>query len=125
MKSLLKSLSWILLIPFLHIAAALFIPDFVRIALPHLLLMYGILCGLTVVHLFVVSRVVRRHQQQSAMIVMAMNMLKMLLSIVLLFVVVVPFTGKGGAVAVNFGVAYLFFLIFDSQLVLLMLRDNN
>lgn len=125
MKSLLKSLSWILLIPFLHIAAALFIPDFVSIALPHLLLMYGILCGLTVVHLFVVRRVVRRHKQQSAMIVMAMNMLKMLLSIVLLFVVVVPFTGKGGAVAVNFGVAYLFFLIFDSQLVLLMLRGDN
>ena len=125
MKSLLKSLSWILLIPFLHIAAALFLPDFVRVAFPHLLLMYGILCTLTVIHLFVVRTVVRRHQQQAPMIVMALNMLKMLLSIVLLFVIVVPFTGKGGAVAINFGVAYLFFLIFDSQLVLLMMRGNN
>ena len=125
MKSLLKSLSWILLIPLLHIVVALLCPDFVRIALPHLLLMYGILCGLTVVHLLVVGKVVRRRQQQSAMIVMALNMLKMLLSIVLLFVIVVPFTGKGGAVAINFGVAYLFFLIFDSQLVILMMRGDN
>ena len=90
-----------------------------------MLLMYGILCVLTTIHLFVVRVVVRRHQEQAAMIVMALNMLKMLLSIVLLFVIVVPFTGKGGAVALNFGVAYLFFLIFDSQLVLLMMRGDN
>lgn len=125
MKSLLKSLSWILLIPFLHIVTALLWPDFTQVAFPHLLLMYGILCVLTTIHLFVVRAVVRRHQEQAAMIVMALNMLKMLLSIVLLFVIVVPFTGKGGAVALNFGVAYLFFLIFDSQLVLLMMRGDN
>ena len=125
MKSLLKSLSWILLIPFLHIVTALLWPDFTKVAFPHLLLMYGILCVLTTIHLFVVRVVVHRHQEQAAMIVMALNMLKMLLSIVLLFVIVVPFTGKGGAVALNFGVAYLFFLIFDSQLVLLMMRGDN
>ena len=125
MKSLLKSLSWILLIPFLHIVTALLWPSFVQVAFPHLLLMYGILCVLTTIHLFVVRAVVRRHQEQAAMIVMALNMLKMLLSIVLLFVIVVPFTGKGGAVALTFGVAYLFFLIFDSQLVRLMMRGDN
>ena len=125
MKILLKSLSWILLIPFLHIVTTLLWPDFIQVAFPHLLLMYGILCVMTTIHLFVVRVVVRRHQEQAAMIVMALNMLKMLLSIVLLFVIVVPLTGKGGAVALNFGVAYLFFLIFDSQLVLLMMRGDN
>ena len=123
MKSILKSLSWILLIPFVHVLTAYLWPDFVRVELPYLLLIYGILCALTVVHLFVVRAVVRRHREQAPMIVMALNMLKMLLSVVLLFVVVVPFTGKDAAVGINFAVAYVFFLIFDSQIVILMMKE--
>ena len=49
-------------------------------------------------------------------------MLKMLLSIVLLFVLIVPFAGKSAAVGINFAVAYLFFLVFDSQIVILLLN---
>ena len=88
-----------------------------------MLLIYGILCALTVVHLIVVRAVVRRHCEQAPMIVMALNMFKMLLSVVLLFVAVVPFTGKDAAVGINFAVAYVFFLIFDSQIVILMMKE--
>ena len=91
--------------------------------MPYVLLIYGILFSLTMVHLFVVRTVVRRKRQQAAMIVMALNMLKMLLSVVLLFVVIVPFTGKDAAVGINFAAAYVFFLIFDSQIVLLMMKE--
>ena len=123
MKSILKSLSWILLIPFVHVLTAYLWPDFVRVELPYLLLIYGILCALTVIHLIVVRAVVRRHREQAPMIVMALNMFKMLLSVVLLFVAVVPFTGKDAAVGINFAVAYVFFLIFDSQIVILMMKE--
>lgn len=123
MKSILKSLSWILLIPFAHLSAALLCPDFVRVELPYVLLIYGILTVLTIAHLIVVRVIVSRHRQQAPMIVMALNMLKMLLSVVLLFVVVVPFTGKDAAVGINFAVAYVFFLIFDSQIVILMMKE--
>lgn len=88
-----------------------------------MLLIYGILTVLTIAHLIVVRVIVSRHRQQAPMIVMALNMLKMLLSVVLLFVVVVPFTGKDAAVGINFAVAYVFFLIFDSQIVILMMKE--
>ena len=123
MKSILKSLSWILLVPLIHLLTAYLYPDFVRVKMPYVLLIYGILFSLTMVHLFVVRTVVRRKRQQAAMIVMALNMLKMLLSVVLLFVVIVPFTGKDAAVGINFAAAYVFFLIFDSQIVLLMMKE--
>lgn len=124
-KQFFKAVSLLLFIPLLHFATAAMLPDFAKIQIPHLLIMYGILAMLTIIHLFVVRMVARRHRQQSAMIVMALNMLKMILSIVLLFAIVVPLTGKGGAVAINFGVAYFFFLIFDSKLVILILNSKE
>lgn len=123
MVNFLKSLSFTLLLPFIHLTATLLWPGFVRVALPHVLLIYGILTVLTIAHLLVVRVIVLRHRQQAPLIVMAMNMLKMLLSIVLLFVVVVPFTGKDAAVGINFAVAYVFFLIFDSQMVIWMMKQ--
>ena len=119
-----KSITGVLVIPTAHFLTALFWPSFVSIQIPHLLLIYGILATLTAVHLFVVRIVVNRHRQQAAMIVMALNMLKMFLSILLLFVVVVPLTGKSSAVGINFAVAYVFFLIFDSKLVILLLNKD-
>ena len=118
-----NSLSTTLIIPVLHFLTALLWPQFVRVQIPHLLLIYGILAALTVAHLFVVRIIARRNRQQSAMIVMAMNMLKMLLSVVLLFVVVVPLAGKSAVVGINFAVAYLFFLVFDSQIVIMLLKE--
>ena len=118
-------MSWALFIPALHFLTAALWPAFVKIQIPHILLIYGILAVLTVLHLFVVRIVAQRHRQQAAMIVMALNMFRMLLSIVLLFVVVVPLTGKSGAVGINFAVAYLFFLLFDSQLVVLLLNKEK
>lgn len=120
-----KSITGVLVIPAIHFLAAVLWPAFVKIQIPHILLIYGILGVLTVLHLFVVRIVSQRHRQQAAMIVMALNMLKMLLSVILLFVVVVPFTGKSGAVGVNFAVAYVFYLIFDSQIVILLLNGRE
>ena len=120
-----KSITGVLVIPAAHFLAAVLWPSFVKIQIPHLLLIYGILGALTVLHLFVVRIVAQRHRQQAAMIVMALNMLKMLLSVILLFVVVVPFTGKSGAVGVNFAVAYVFYLVFDSQIVILLLNGRK
>ena len=117
-----KSITGVLVIPAAHFLAAALWPAFVKIQIPYILLIYGILGVLTVLHLFVVRIVSQRHQQQAAMIVMALNMLKMLLSVILLFVVIVPFTGKSGAVGINFAVAYVFYLIFDSQIVILLLN---
>lgn len=97
-------------------------PETVKIAVAHLLLIYGILCLLTGLHLFVTKIITRNKNEQAPIIIMALNMLKMILSIILLFVVVVPLAGKGAAVALNFAVAYLFFLVFDSQMVILMMR---
>ena len=122
-KSIIKSVSITLVIPVLHFLTALLWPATVRIAIEHLLLIYGILTVLTCAHLFVVKMVASRNKKQAPLIVVALNMLKMLLSIVLLFVVVVPFTGKSAAVGINFAVAYLFYLIFDSQIVILLLRE--
>lgn len=120
-----KSITGALVLPTAHFLIAALWPAFVKIQIPHILLIYGILGVLTVLHLFVVRIVAQRHQQQAAMIVMALNMLKMLLSVILLFVVVVPFTGKSGAVGINFAVAYVFYLIFDSQIVILLLNGRE
>lgn len=120
-----KSITGALVIPTAHFLIAALWPAFVKIQIPHILLIYGILGVLTVLHLFVVRIVAQRHQQQAAMIVMALNMLKMLLSVILLFVVIVPFTGKSGAVGINFAVAYVFYLIFDSQIVILLLNGRE
>lgn len=125
MEKLFKTLSLLLFIPLLHFATVAVYPGFAKIRIPHLLMIYGILAMLTGVHLFVVRTIVRRHHEQSAIIVMGLNMLKMILSIVLLFVVVVPFAGKGGAVAINFGLAYFFFLIFDSKIVIMLLNSKE
>lgn len=119
-----KSITGALVIPTAHFLTAMLWPSFVSIQIPHLLLIYGILATLTALHLFMVRIVVNRHRQQAAMIVMALNMLKMFLSILLLFVVVVPLTGKSSAVGINFAVAYVFFLIFDSQIVILLLNKD-
>jgi uncharacterized membrane protein len=123
-KRYLKTVSTIAFIPLLHFAAAFLWPDTVKIAIAHLLLIYGILATLTVIHLIIVRIVASRHHQEAPMIVMALNMFKMLLAIVLLFVAVVPLTGKGASVGINFAVAYVFFLIFDSQTVLMLLNSN-
>lgn len=118
-----KSLSIISFIPLLHFLTAVICPGAVKIEVAHLLLIYGILCLLTGAHLFVTKAITRNKRESAPIIVMGLNMLKMILSIVLLFVVVVPLTGKGAAVALNFAVAYMFFLIFDSQIVILMMKE--
>ena len=121
-KQLFKSLSVIAFIPLLHFLTAALWPETVKIGVAHLLLIYGILCLLTGVHLFVTKIVTSRKPESAPIIIMGLNMLKMILSIVLLFVVVVPLTGKGAAVALNFAVAYLCFLIFDSMMVIRMMK---
>ena len=120
---ILKTVSLIAFIPLLHFGVAWFCPETVKISVAHLLLIYGILCMLTGVHLFVTRTVTHRKRESAPIIIMGLNMLKMLLSIVLLFVIVVPLTGKGAAVALNFAVAYLCFLIFDSMMVIRMMKE--
>jgi hypothetical protein len=122
-KRIAKTVSYTLIIPMLHFLTAMLWPQTVGMELAHLLLVYGTLCLLTGAHLFVVRIVARRNKQQAPIIIVGLNMLKMLLSVVLLFVVVVPFAGKGAAVAINFAVSYLFFLLFDSQIVILLLKE--
>ena len=121
-KQITKSVSITLIIPVLHFLTALLWPSMVKIELAHLLLIYGMLCMLTGLHLFVVKIIASRNKEQAPIIVVGLNMLKMLLSIVLLFVLIVPLAGKSAAVGINFAVAYLFFLVFDSQIVILLLN---
>lgn len=125
MKKLTTSIVFILIVPIAHFLLALLAPSLVQLKFAHILLIYGILATLTLVHLFVVKRIVHSHKEQSPIIIMALNMVKMIASLVLLFVIVVPQAGKGGAVALNFAAAYFTFLIFDSQMVVLMLTDKE
>lgn len=125
MKKLTTSIVFILIVPIAHFLLALLAPSLVQLKFAHILLIYGILATLTLVHLFVVERIVHSHKEQAPIIIMALNMVKMIASLVLLFVIVVPQAGKGGAVALNFAAAYFTFLIFDSQMVVLMLTDKE
>ncbi|MBO7496040.1 MAG: hypothetical protein J6T98_05765 [Salinivirgaceae bacterium] len=122
-KRIANSVTLTLIIPVLHFLAALLWPSMVKIEMAHLLITYGMLSLLTGIHLFVVKIVAGRNKEQAPIIIVGLNMLKMLLSIVLLFVLIVPLTGKSAAVGINFTVAYLFFLVFDSQIVILLLKD--
>ncbi len=109
-------------IPLLHFFVALTAPGFVAISLLHLLLIYGLLLGLTFIYTLGVRFAVKMFPAQSSLFVLIFNMLKMVISIVLLFAVVVPLTGKGSAVAVNFMIAYMFFLLIDSLLAIIILH---
>lgn len=115
----------ILCIPVVHIILSLVAPTFVIMAFKHLLLTYGMLLLLTFFHLLFVRIASRRLPEQAALITMGLNLFKMIISIALLFVIVVPLAGKGGATAVNFAVAYLFFLILDSQLAIYILNSEK
>lgn len=107
-----------------HFTLAMLAPDFVSVSLPHLLVIYGILASLTLLHLLGSYFVKNHFPEQAGLIVIAMNMLKMLLAMILLFVVVIPLTGKGVAVAVNFMVAYFFFIFIDSILSIILLTHK-
>lgn len=124
-KRIMSSVSLAFVIPLIHFLLTALVPDVMRMTIPHLLLIYAILLALTILHLFVARLVTRKFAQQASLIIVALNMLKMILSVVLLVLVVVPITGKGGAVALNFMGAYIFFLIFDSQMVILLLTGGN
>lgn len=124
MKKLVTSAFLVFVVPFIHFLLALAAPSLVKLSFVHILLIYSMLAILTAVHLFVVKKISQNKKDQAPLIVVALNMLKMIVSVVLLFVVVVPFTGKGGAVALNFAAAYFFFLVFDSQMVILLLNSD-
>lgn len=124
-KKIMSSASLAFAIPLIHFLLAALVPNVMQMTFAHLLLIYAILLALTILHLFVARLVARKFEQQASLIIIALNMLKMILSVVLLFLIVVPITGKGGAVALNFMGAYIFFLIFDSQMVILLLTGGK
>ena len=104
-----------------HFLLAVLVPEFVSVSIAHLLVIYGILACLTLLHLALSFFAKRAFPEQAGLIVIAMNMLKMILAMVMLFVVIIPLTGKSVAVAVNFMVAYFFFIFVDSILSIIML----
>ena len=124
-KKNMSSASLAFAIPLIHFLLTAFFPELMQMTLPHLLLIYAILLALTIFHLFVARLVARKFEQQASLIIVVLNMLKMILSVVLLFLIVVPITGKGGAVALNFMGAYIFFLVFDSQMVIMLLTGGK
>lgn len=124
-KKIMSSVSLAFIIPLIHFLLTALVPDIMQMTLSHLLLIYAILLALTILHLFVARLVARKFEQQASLIIVALNMLKMILSVVLLFLIVVPVTGKGGAVALNFMGAYIFYLVFDSQMVILLLTGGK
>lgn len=109
------------LIVIAHFLLAVLAPGFVSVSVAHLLVIYGILACLTMLHIGLSCLVKKAFPAQAGLIVIAMNMLKMLLAMILLFVIVVPLTGKGAAVGINFMVAYFFFIFVDSILSIILL----
>lgn len=107
-----------------HFLLALFAPDFVSVSVPHLLVIYGILASLTLLHILLSHFAKKLFPAQAGLIVIALNIFKMLLAMILLFVVVIPLTGKSAAVGINFMVAYFFFIYIDSVLSIILLTRN-
>lgn len=108
-----------------HFAVAIFAPDFVGVSIAHLLIIYGILATLTALHILCSIVVKKQFSEQAGLIVIALNMLKMILAMILLFVVVVPLAGKSATVAINFLVAYFAFIFLDSVFAILILNKDK
>jgi len=107
-----------------HFATVALVPDFAGISIAHLLIIYGILVMLTAIHVAGSFFAKKFFPAQAGLIVIVLNMIKMVLAMVLLFVVVVPIAGKNASVAINFLVAYFFFIFLDSVLAILILNRN-
>ncbi|MCQ2376319.1 MAG: hypothetical protein MJ069_10545 [Salinivirgaceae bacterium] len=99
---------------FVHFGLAWFAPHIVKNTLGQVTMMYSLVGVLTVVQLILSVLIARKWPQKAAVGLLGLNTLKLLVSLVLFLVMVVPICGKSVATGLNFCVVYFYFLIFGA-----------
>lgn len=99
---------------FVHFGFAWFAPHIVKNTLGQVTMMYSLIGALTIAQLLLSVVVARKWPQKAAIGLLGLNTFKLLVSLALFFVMVIPICGKSVATGLNFCIAYFYFLIFGA-----------